>query len=52
MKIVRKSGENLTYKVGQIVLFIILLKNRLFIEATRLPCRILIVVKGAYTLLS
>ena len=27
-------------------------KNRLSVEAIRLPCRILTVVKGAYTLLS
>jgi hypothetical protein len=51
-KLARKGGETLTYKVGQIVLFVIPPKNRLFVEATRLPCRILIVVKGAYTLLS
>jgi hypothetical protein len=51
-KLARKRGETLTYKVGQIVLLAILLKNRLSIEATRLPCRILTVVKGAYTLLS
>jgi len=37
---VHKGGEKLTYKAGQIVLLTILLKNRLFIEATRLPCRI------------
>ena len=49
---VRKGGEKLTYKAGQIVLFAIPLKNRLFVEATRLPYRILTVVKGVYTLLS
>ena len=52
VKIVRKGGKKLTYKVEQIVLFIIPLKNRLSVEATRLPYRILIVIKGAYTLLS
>jgi hypothetical protein len=52
MKMVCKGGEKLTYKVGQIVLLAIPLKNRLSAEATRLPCRILTVVKGAYTLLS
>jgi hypothetical protein len=52
MKMVYKSGEKLTYKVGQIILFAIPLKNRLSAEATCLPCRILMVVKGAYTLLS
>jgi len=52
VKIVYKSSEKLIYKTRQIVLFIILLKNRLFIKATRLPCRILIVIKSAYTLLS
>jgi len=50
-KIIRKSSEKLTYKTGQIVLFTIPLKNRLIIKATRLPCRILIIVKSAYTLL-
>ena len=51
-KLAWKRGETLTYEVGQIVLLAILLKNRLLVEATRLPCRILTVVKGAYTLLS
>jgi hypothetical protein len=51
-KLARKGGETLTYKVGQIVLLAIPPKNRLSIEATRLPCRILTAVKGAYTLLS
>jgi len=51
-KLARKGGETLTYEVGQIVLLAIPPKNRLSIEATRLPCRILIVIKGAYTLLS
>ena len=52
MKIIRKSNKKLTYKVRQIVLLIIRLKNRLFIKATRLLYRILIVIKSAYTLLS
>jgi hypothetical protein len=51
-KIVYKGGEKLIYKAEQIVLLAIPLKNRLTIEATRLPCRILTIVKGAYTLLS
>jgi hypothetical protein len=51
-KLARKGGATLTYEVGQIVLFAILPKNRLSVEAIRLPCRILTVVKGAYTLLS
>jgi len=51
-KVARRGGQKLTYKVGQIVLLAILLKNRLSIEATRLPCRILTVIKEAYTLLS
>jgi hypothetical protein len=51
-KLAWKGGETLTYKVGQIVLFIIPPKNRLLVEVTRLPCRILTVVKGAYILLS
>ena len=49
---VYKGGKKLTYKVGQIILLAIPLKNRLSAEATRLPCRILMVIKGAYTLLS
>jgi len=51
-KIVRKGSEKLIYKTGQIVLFTILLKNRRTVEATCLPCRILTIVKGTYTLLS
>ena len=51
-KLARKGGETLTYEVGQIVLFVIPPKNRLSIEATRLPCCILLVVNRAYTLLS
>jgi hypothetical protein len=51
-KLVRKRGKTLTYVVGQIVLLAIPPKNRLSVEATCLPCRILTVVKGAYTLLS
>jgi hypothetical protein len=51
-KLAWKGGETLTYKVGQIVLLAIPPKNRLSVEAIRLPCRILTVVKGAYTLLS
>ena len=47
-----KGGEKLIYKAGQIVLLAIPLKNRLIIKATRLPCRILTIIKGAYTLLS
>jgi hypothetical protein len=47
-----KGGKKLIYKAGQIVLLAIPLKNRLTIEATRLPCRILTIIKGAYTLLS
>jgi hypothetical protein len=51
-KIVYKGNKKLIYKAGKIVLFAILLKNRLIIEATCLLCRILIIIKGAYTLLS
>jgi hypothetical protein len=51
-KMVCKGGKKLIYKAGQIVLLAIPLKNRLTIEATRLPCRILTIIKGAYTLLS
>jgi hypothetical protein len=42
-KLAQKGGKTLSYKVGQIVLAIPP-KNRLSIEATRLPYRILIVV--------
>jgi hypothetical protein len=52
IKMVYKGSEKLTYKAGQTILLTIPLKNRLSVEATRLPCRILTVVKGAYTLLS
>jgi hypothetical protein len=52
VKIVCKDSEKLIYKAGQIVLLTILLKNRLSIKAIYLPCYILIVVKGAYILLS
>jgi hypothetical protein len=51
-KLAQKGGKTLTYIIGQIVLLTIPPKNRLSIKATRLPCRILIVIKGAYTLLS
>jgi hypothetical protein len=51
-KLARKGGETLTYEVGQIVLLAIPPKNRLLVEVTCLPYRILTVVKGAYTLLS
>jgi hypothetical protein len=51
-KVARRGGQKLTYEVGQIVLLAIPLKNRLSVEATRLPCRILTVVKEVYTLLS
>jgi hypothetical protein len=51
-KIVYKGSEKLIYKAGQIILLAIPLKNRLTIEATRLPYRIFTIIKGAYTLLS
>jgi hypothetical protein len=51
-KLARRGGENLIYEAGQIVLLVIPHKNRLSVEATRLPCRILTVIKGAYTLFS
>ena len=51
-KLTKKRSQTLTYKVSQIVLLMILLKNRLSVGATHLPCRILTVVKDAYTLLS
>jgi len=52
MKIIRKSNKKLTYKVRQIVLLIIRLKNRLFIKATRLLYYILIIVNKAYIFFS
>jgi hypothetical protein len=51
-KLAAKGGANKTYSIGQIVSLAIPLKNRLLAEATRLPCRVLKVTKGAYTLLS
>jgi hypothetical protein len=51
-KMVKKGGAKTTYELGQIVLLAIPRKNRLSVEATRLPARIIKVVKGAYTLLS
>jgi hypothetical protein len=51
-KMVCKGSKKLIYKAGQIVLLVIPLKNRLTVEATHLPCRILTIIKGAYTLLS
>jgi hypothetical protein len=51
-KMVYKGSKKLIYKVGQIVLLTIPLKNRLSAKATYLPYCILIVIKGAYTLLS
>jgi len=52
MKIIYKSNEKLTYKTRQIILFLILLKNRLLIKAIRLLYYIYIVIKSVYTLLS
>ena len=49
---VYKGSKKLIYKARQIILFAISLKSRLSTEATHLPYRILIVIKGAYTLLS
>ena len=51
-KLAAKGGANKTYSIGQIVSLVIPLKNRLLVEATRLPYRVLKVTKGAYTLLS
>jgi hypothetical protein len=51
-KLARRGGENLIYEAGQIILLMIPHKNRLLVEATYLPYRILTVIKGAYTLLS
>ena len=47
-----KRRANTIYSIGQIVSLAIPLKNRLSAEATRLPCRVLKITKGAYTLLS
>jgi hypothetical protein len=49
---VKKGGKKVEYALGQIVLLAIPRKNRLSVEATRLPCRITKITRGAYTLLS
>jgi hypothetical protein len=51
-KLAAKGGANITYSIGQIVSLVILPKNRLLAEATRLPYRVLKITNGAYTLLS
>jgi hypothetical protein len=51
-KMVKKGGIKKTYIVGQLVLLAIPPKNRLSTEATRLPCRVIKVVRNAYALLS
>ena len=51
-KYTARGGANLIYSIGQIVSLTIPPKNRLLVEASRLLCRVLKIIKGAYTLLS
>jgi hypothetical protein len=51
-KMTAKGGANKIYSVGQIISLAIPPKNRLSAKATRLPCRVLKITKGAYTLFS
>jgi hypothetical protein len=49
-KMAARGGANLIYSVGQLVTLVVA-PNR-SAEATQLPCRVLKITKGAYTLLS
>jgi hypothetical protein len=49
---VKKGGPKRTFILGQFVLLAIPLKNRLSTKASRLPCRVIKVVRNAYGLLS
>jgi len=50
-KMVAKGGLKTTFTVGQFVTLAIPPKNRLLTEGSRLPCRIVKSVRGAYALL-
>ena len=50
-KIITKGGLKITFIISQFVILAILLKNRLSTESSRLPCRIVKFIRGAYTLL-
>jgi hypothetical protein len=52
IKYAKRGGKQTSYELNQIVLLAIPRKNRLTIEASRLPARVIKIVKGAYTLLS
>jgi hypothetical protein len=52
VKYAKRGGKQTTYELEQIVLLAIPRKNRLTVEASRLPTRVIKIVKGAYTLLS
>jgi len=50
-KMVTKGGSKTTFAIGQFVTLAIPPKNRLSTEASRLPCRIVRSIRGAYGLL-
>ena len=50
-KMVTKGGSKTTFAIGQFVTLAIPPKNRLSTEASRLPCRIVRFIRGAYGLL-
>jgi hypothetical protein len=52
VKYAARGGKQTSYSLGQILLLAIPRENRLTIEASRLPVRVIKIVKGAYTLLS
>jgi hypothetical protein len=51
-KAAARRSDSQVFTIGQIVLLAIPAKNRLTSEAPRLPCRVVKVAKGVYTLLS
>jgi hypothetical protein len=52
VKYVAREGKQTSYSLGQILLLAISQENRLTIKASRLPVRVIKIVKRAYTLLS
>jgi hypothetical protein len=51
-KMIKKGGPKRTFTVRQFFMLAIPPKNRLSAEASRLPCRVIKVVRNAYALLS
>jgi hypothetical protein len=45
-----RGGANVTYSLGQLVTLVVSQKRST--QAVQLPCRVLKIIKGAYTLLS